>query len=200
MLLDSALNNSERVIVEFGMGDGLLLKKLVENNYDIKLIPNATRATYVGIEVDEEQFKFAKSRMRYNKNVFLLNAPLERIVPIFANCSIDQILYVLPDPEHIDRPIQRKWESFYKVSYLKLKGRGLFRLVTEVINDLLEPVSDEAYNNWIVWLSESFETMGFTKIDTIHSSPDGYITKYLTQFRGDTERIRIVTMDFIKVR
>lgn len=198
MELDPTLKNSERLIVEFGMGDGLLLKKLVEYDYDIKLIPNTAMVTYVGIEINKNEFKIAKSRLSYNKNVILLNTPLEEIIPIFRNCSIDQILSVLPDPIYIDKSKQSEWKSFYKTCHSKLKNQGLFRLVTELTNELLEPVSDEAYETWIQWLSQSFQSMGFTVKEMMHLSPEGYTTRYLTQFRGDVERIRIATLDLIK--
>ena len=198
MRADLALKTSGRLIVEFGMGDGLLLKKLAEHNYDIKLVPNIAKTTYVGIEIDKKQFKIAKSRMKNNSNVILLNASLEEIVPQFSNCTIDQILFVLPDPSYIDKTKQSEWELFYKTIHLKLKNRGLFRLVTELTDELLEPVSDEACEAWIQWLAESFKAIGFTIKETIHSSPEGYTTKYLTQFRGDTGRIRIVTLDLVR--
>ncbi len=196
--LDFALRNSRRLIVEFGMGDGVLLRKLVEQNYDIKLVSNPTRATYVGIEIDKNQFSMAKSRMRDIENVVLLNAPLENMLPIFPNSSIDQIVYVLPDPMYIDQSKQGEWESFYKASFSKLKNQGLFRLVTELTNDLLQPVSDEEYETWIQWLCKTFQTIGFTIKQIMHLSPDGFTTRYLIQFRGDTERIRIATLDLMK--
>jgi tRNA G46 methylase TrmB len=193
---DLALKSSRHLIVEFGMGDGLLLEKLAEQNYDIKLVPINAKATYVGIETDKNEFKVAKSRIGDNSNVILFNAPMEEIVPLFSNCTVDQILCVLPDPSYIDKSKQSEWELFYKTIYLKLKNQGLFRLVTELTDELLEPVSDEAYEAWVHWLVQSFQSLGFTIKETMHSSPKEYTTRYLTQFRGDTGRIRIVTLDF----
>jgi tRNA G46 methylase TrmB len=195
---DLELKTSGQLIVEFGMGDGLLLKKLVEQNYDIKLVSNTTRATYVGIEIDKKQFMIAKSRMRNNTNVILFNAPMEEILPLFPNCTIDQILCVLPDPSYIDKTKQSGLEIFYKTIHLKLNNRGLFRLVTELTDELLGPVSDEAYEAWIQWLAQFFQTLGFTIKEMMHSSPDGYVTRYLTQFRSDTRRIRIITLDLVR--
>ena len=197
-LFDFVLRNSRRLIVELGMGDGLLLKKLIEQNCDIQLVSNTTRATYVGIEIDKKQYDMAKARIRANKNVFLLNAPQEDILPLFPNNSIDQILYVLPDPKYIDKLKQSEWESFYKASYSKLKNQGLLRLVTELTNDLLDPVSDEEYETWIQWLSNTFQTIGFTIKEIMHLPPDGITTRYLIQFGGDIERIRIATLDLMK--
>src|SRR5438128_11533175 len=143
------------------MDDGRLLKKLVEKGHDIKLDTNTTKVMYIGIELDRKQFKIAESRMKNDKNVILLNALFEEILPMFPDGSIDQILDVLPDPAYIDSPNQNNWQAFYEIVYLKLKTRGLLRLVTEITDDLLESVTDEAYNTWVWWLSQIFQSVGF---------------------------------------
>lgn len=198
MRLSFALKSSSKVIVEFGMGDGRLLKKLVEKDSDVKLNTNTTTLTYIGIELDRKQFEVAEWHMKLDKNVILLNASFEEILPMFPDGSIDQILDVLPDPAYIDRPNQSRWQSFYKIAYSKLKTGGLLRLVTEITDDLLQPVSDEAYDNWVQWLSRIFRSIGFTITDCMDRAPQEYSTRCLTQFRGDAERIRIVTLDLVK--
>ncbi len=82
--------------------------------------------------------------------------------------------------------------------YLKLKTGGLLRLVTEITDDLLEPVSDEAYNTWVQWLSQIFQSVGFTIKACMEGPPAEYSTRCLTQFRGDSDRIRMVTLDLVK--
>jgi tRNA G46 methylase TrmB len=198
MRLSFALKSPSKVIIEFGMDDGRLLKKLVEKDHDIKLDTNTTKVMYIGIEIDRKQFEFAESRMKNDKNVILLNGSFEEILPMFPDGSIDQILDVLPDPAYIDSPNQNKWQTFYEIIYLKLKTGGLLRLVTEITDDLLEPVSDEAYNTWVQWLSQIFQSLGFTIEACMYGSPVEYSTRCLTQFRGDTERIRMVTLDLVK--
>ena len=180
------------------MDDGRLLKKLIEQDHDIKLDTNTSTVTYIGIEVDRKQFEAAESLMKNDKNVILLNASFEEILPMFPDGTIDQILDVLPDPAYIDRPNQNSWQSFYKIVYAKLKTAGLLRLVTEITDDLLEPVSDEAYNTWVQWLSQIFRSLGFTISDSMDGPPAEYSTRCLTQFRGDAERIRMVTLDLVK--
>lgn len=180
------------------MDDGRLLKKLIEQDHDIKLDTNTSTVTYIGIEVDRKRFEAAESLMKNDKNVILLNSSFEEILPMFPDGSIDQILDVLPDPAYIDRPNQVSWQSFYKDVYAKLKPAGLLRLVTEITDDLLEPVSDEAYNTWVEWLSQIFRSLGFTIRDSMEGPPTEYSTRCLTQFRGDAERIRIVTLDLVK--
>ncbi|MFY9868662.1 MAG: hypothetical protein WAK17_02990 [Candidatus Nitrosopolaris sp.] len=198
MRLSFALKSSSKVIVEFGMGDGRLLKKLVEKGSDIELKTNITTPTYVGIELDRKHFEVAEWHMKLDKNVILLNASFEEILPMFPDGSIDQILDVLPDPAYIDKSNQSRWQSFYKIVYSKLKTGGLLRLVTEITDDLLEPVPDEVYDNWVDWLSGIFRSIGFTIRDCRDRAPQEYSTPCLTQFKGDPERIRIVTMDLLK--
>lgn len=198
MRLSFALKSPSKVIIEFGMDDGRLLKKLIEQDHDIKLDANTSSVTYIGIEVDRKRFEAAESLMKNDKNVILLNSSFEEILPMFPDGSIDQILDVLPDPAYIDRPNQDSWQSFYKVVYTKLKPAGFLRLVTEITDDLLEPVSDEAYNSWVQWLSQIFQSLGFTITDSMAGPPAEYSTRCLTQFRGDAERIRMVTLDLVK--
>jgi hypothetical protein len=198
MRLSFALKSPSKVIIEFGMDDGRLLKQLVEKDHDIKLDTNATKVIYIGIELDRKQFEIAESRMKGDNNVILLNGSFEEILPKFPDGSIDQILDVLPDPAYIDGPIQNSWQAFYEIVYLKLKPGGLLRLVTEITDDLLEPVSDEAYNTWVRWLSQIFQSLGFTIKDCMDGPPAEYSTRCLTQFRGDAERIRMVTLDLVK--
>jgi tRNA G46 methylase TrmB len=198
MRLSFALKSPSKVIIEFGMDDGRLLKKLVEKDHDIKLDTNTTKVMYIGIELDRKQFEIAESLMKNDKNVILLNASFEEIVPMFPDGSIDQILDVLPDPAYIDSPNQNKWQAFYEIVYLKLKTGGLLRLVTEITDDLLEPVTDEAYNTWVQWLSHIFQSLGFAIKACMEGPPAEYSTRCLTQFRGDSERIRMVTLDLVK--
>jgi tRNA G46 methylase TrmB len=197
MKLSFALKGSSKVIVELGMGDGRLLKKLVDKGSDIKLNPSTLTPTYIGIEIDKKQFEVAEEHLKLNENVILLNASFEQVLPMLHDGSIDQILGVLPDPAFIDKPNQNRWHSFYEIVYSKLKTGGLLRLVTELTNDLLEPVPDQVYDNWVNWLSGVFRSIGFT-IDCRDRTPPAYSTRCLTQFMGDPERIRIVTLDLLK--
>lgn len=198
MKLSFALKCSSKVIVEFGMGDGRLLKKFVDKGSDIKLRTNSATPTYVGIELDRKQFEVAEGDLKLNDNVILLNASFEEVLPMFPDGTIDQILAVLPDPAFIDKPNENRWHSFYEIVYSKLKTGGLLRLVTEIINDLLEPVPDEVYDNWVSWLSGVFRSIGFTIRDCSERAPQEYSTRCLTQFMGAPERIRMVTLDLLK--
>jgi hypothetical protein len=198
MKLSFALKCSSKVIVELGMGDGRLLKKFVEKGSDIRLKTNTAAPTYIGIELDRKQFEVAEEHLKLNENVVLLNASFEEILPMLPDGSIDQILDVLPDPAFIDKPSQNIWHSFYETVYSKLKTGGLLRLVTEITNDLLEPVPDEIYDSWVNWLSGVFRSVGFTLVDCRDRAPPEYSTRCLTQFTGDPERIRIVTLDLLK--
>ena len=197
--LDPALEDNPLVIIELGMGEGELLKLMAENHFDINLQANRKSVRYIGIELDKKAFGVAKSRIKDDdRNITLLNRSFEDILPNFPNNAIDQIIEVLPDPVFIDKLYQRKWQIFYEIVYSKLKNGGLLRLVTEITNDLFEPVCDAVYENWVEWLLQTFKSLGFTILHCKNGAPPEYFSRCLTQFRGDPHRIKIVTLDLVK--
>jgi tRNA G46 methylase TrmB len=197
--IDLVVEDNSSVIVELGMGEGELLKLMVENGFDISLQANRKPVRYIGIELDKKAFRVAKSRIKDDyENITLLNGSFEDILPHFPDNSISQILVVLPDPLFIDKPYQRKWNIFYEIAYSKLKNGGMLRLVTETTNDLFEPVSDASYESWVDWLEQTFKSLGFTTLHRIDGAPPEYFSRCLTQFRGDPQRIRMVTLDLVK--
>jgi hypothetical protein len=71
-------------------------------------------------------------------------------------------------------------------------------MVTEIINDLLQPVTDSEFKIWKNWLINKFMSLGFIIKEFHDGSPEYFNSHYLEQFRGDTSRIRIVTLILIK--
>ena len=128
----------------------------------------------------------------------LLQGSFETIIHDFSDRSIDEIISVLPDPDFIDREKQQQWEKFYRVVQRKLSRQGRLRLVTELIDDLLQPVPEEAYKVWVRWLVKTFQDLGFFHLQTVEGSPIGYESECLERFKADPERIRIATFDFVK--
>ena len=192
-------SNSPKVIVELGIGNGSLLKKLVdmekENN------GNATTRSgslYIGIELDSLKCDTARSALQGYANVTLLFGSFETIIHDFSDLSIDEIISVFPEPDFIDREKQQQWEKFYRVVQRKLSRQGRLRLVTELIDDLLQPVPEEAYKVWVRWLVKTFQDLGFFHLQTVEGSPLGYESECLERFKADPERIRIATFDFVK--
>jgi SAM-dependent MidA family methyltransferase len=188
-----------KIIVELGMGDGRLLRKLLDvdkeaNRKDIR----EKRSMYIGIEIEKSNYDKAKSLLENFVNVKLINGSFEVLINGFSDCSIDEIISVLPDSEFIDIGRQDSWQKFYRVVNRKMSRHGSFRLVTELIDDLLQPVSDEAYNVWLHWIIDTFENLGFLLTQVLEGSPDGYESECLERFKGDPERIRLATFDFIK--
>ena len=192
-------SESLKLIVELGMGDGRLLRKLLETDKEAdKRAANGKSRKYVGIELDRSNYEIARSLLKNYANVKLVNGSFEVLINDFLDCSIDEIISVLPDPKFIDIQSQDIWDKFYRIVNRKMSRHGRFLLVTEVIDDLLQPVSDEAYNAWVHWIVYTFQNMGFIVVKSNEGPPDEYESECLERFKGDPERIRLATFDFIK--
>ncbi|AIC17014.1 methyltransferase domain-containing protein [Nitrososphaera viennensis] len=177
-----------RTIVELGSGDCRLLEALAEKDPE---------TVYIGIELDGEQCRQAKSRINL-QNVFVMQGSFEDIVPRLPDDSVDGFIAVLPDPAFIDEKREDKWKPLYRAVYAKLKRPGAFRLVTEITDELLQPVSNEAFDRWSIWLVSAFHSVGFKVAGMTEGSPVEYSSRCIDQFRGDPERIRMATLDFVK--
>lgn len=188
MLSGDKLAQYPAVIVELGMGDGRQLESMARED---------GRALYIGIEIDREQCEHVHSD-NSAQNVRVLNGSFELLVPTFPDRSIDRFISILPDPAYIDQSKYDNWNHFYRQLYKKLKHGGTFQLVTELTDELLEPVSDENYQEWVKWLKDAFAALGFSFAGSLQGAPSEYSSRCLDQFKGDTERIRIVTMNFVK--
>ena len=192
-------SESLKLIVELGMGDGRLLRKLLEADKEAdRRAANGKSRKYVGIELDRSNYEIAKSLLKNYANVKLVNGSFEVLINDFLDCSIDEIISVLPDPKFIDIQSQDIWDKFYRIVNRKMSRDGRFLLVTEVIDDLLQPVSDEAYSAWVHWIVYTFQNMGFILVNSNEGPPDEYESECLERFKGDPERIRLATFDFIK--
>ena len=192
-------SESQKIIVELGMGNGRLLKKLLEVNKDTSQSTiNEKTPMYIGIEVNSSDYNKAKSLLQGFTNVTLINGSFEQLINDFSDHSIDEIISVLPDPDFIDVEKQDQWQKFYRVMNRKMSTHGRLRLVTELIDDLLQPVSEEIYNIWIYWIINTFEDVGFSLMRIVEGSPAEYESECLERFKGDPERIRLATFDFIK--
>jgi tRNA G46 methylase TrmB len=170
------------------MGDGRLLEILAKRNPDCR---------YIGIELDNYQCMQAQSRITL-PNVIIINSSIEDIVPTFLDESVDQFIIILPDPAFIDQKKEEQWKPFYKFVYLKLKKQGRLQLVTELTDELLQPVSDDQYSVWAEWLKSCFISLGFSLVCQQDGAPRQYSSRCLEQFRGDPERIRMITLDLVK--
>jgi tRNA G46 methylase TrmB len=177
-----------RLVVELGMGDGTLLETLAKRDRN---------SIYIGIELDNEQCARARSKITLS-NVIIKNRSFEDIVPTFLDESIDQFIAVLPDPSYIDQKNEERWKPFYKSVYYKLKKDGRLQLVTELTDELLQPVSDDQYSAWADWLKSCFISLGFTLAGQHEGAPRQYLSRCITQFSGDPKRIRMITLDLLK--
>jgi SAM-dependent MidA family methyltransferase len=192
-------SESLKIIVELGMGDGRLLNKLLEADKEAdRKAANEKSQMYIGIELDRTKYERAKSLLENFDNVKLINGSFEVLINEFPDRSIDEIISVLPDSKFIDIESQDTWENFYRVVNQKMSKHGRFLLVTELIDDLLQPVSNEAYHVWLHWIIDTFQNLGFIPVRSNEGPPDEYESECLERFKSDPERIRLATFDFVK--
>lgn len=178
----------KKIIVELGMGDGRLIESLAKNDQ---------RSLFIGIEIDSIQCREAKARITLD-NVVILNNSFEDSIIAFPDRTIDSFISVLPDPAFIDRNHQSRWFPFYKILYDKLKRHGGFQIITETTNDLFQPVEDSEYTTWAEWLKTTFRSIGFLITTCYEGTPTTYVSRCLEQFRNDSKRIRMITLEMIK--
>ena len=181
-----SLSTFDKVVIELGIGDGQLLEGLI--NYE-----NSPNTCYVGIEIDAAQIQKARDRMT-GKNIFLINESIEKVIPLLQDNCVHHFIFVLPPPKYIDRKMESQWTLLYQKIYKKLKENGTLTLVTEVTNDLLEPVSNDEFRSWKTWLASIFVTFGFTLREVFNECPLHYRSHFLEQFRSDQLRIKIITL------
>lgn len=181
----SIISKYEKVFVELGSGDGRLLKKLVGSETSRNILA-------IGIELDTSQYEKSCDLMEKN-NIHFVNNSFEVLLPDFPDGSIDSIISVLPAPRYIDSDYQELWVPFYQIVLKKLKETGSLILVTELTDDLFQPVSASDIVAWKYWLESVFISIGF-KLRTIDGVPPNFSSQFLDQFKGDPERIKIVTM------
>lgn len=186
----STTSKFHKVVVELGIGDGQLLEKVVRNQ-------KSTNTCYVGIEIDAKQIQVARDKLREN-NVYLINESFEKVLSCFPDNYADEFIFVLPPPNYIDRAKESLWIPFYQDIYKKLKEKGTLTIVTEITNDLLEPVTDNEFRTWKNWLICRFVNLGFMIKESFDDSPVYYSSHYLEQFRADRSRIKIITLILIK--
>ena len=139
-----------------------------------KNTPVINRYTYVGIEKDKILADQARKRVN-SQNVSIVNSKFEQILILFYDQCIDLVVMVLPDPDYIDPVHHEKWSPFYgQIIHSKLKDFGVLKIVTEIIDDLLEPVSDVTYSTQVNWLIDAFFNIGFRLLTKKDGPPIGY--------------------------
>ena len=182
------LPSSLDVVVELGSGDGKLLKNLLKQNKDIFLI---------GIEINQNLYN--KEFSTLPSNLKLINSSFEDILPKLPDNSISKFISMLPDPKYIDRTYEKIWANLYRIIYEKLIHRGIFLLVTEITDELFRPVSNTLFEKETQNIQNVFQSIGFNVLNKYEGSPKDLSSSFLTKFQqDDTQRIRIITFEFIK--
>ena len=184
------LPKNKKIIVKLGMGDGKLLNLLSNSKHNFDCY-------FIGIEKKEENFNIAKKNIK-SPNVMLLNYSFETILPLFNDESVHKVILVLPDPKYIDKTYRYEWELFYKTIYKKLQKNGIFILITEITNELLQPVTNNYFYKEVNNLKQIFKSIGFILLKDFEGIQENYVSSYLQLFNGDPLRIRIINFEFIK--
>jgi tRNA G46 methylase TrmB len=178
----------KKLVLELGIGDGNLIKLLSEKNQDYY---------FIGIEKKESYFNKAKSSIK-SKNVKILHTSFEAVLPLFEDNSIYKVISVLPDPKYIDKNYKSNWEILYKVIYKKLVRQGKLILITEITDELFQPVSNNEFYKEVEYLKQIFQSIGFIVLNVFEGYQENYITSFLQEFSGDPKRIRIINFEFTK--
>ncbi len=185
------LYSHRKIIVEIGSGDGRLLNNLAS------LYHMDDNVLLIGIEIDEPQYRNSCAQIKRG-NVRFINDEFENVLASFSDETVDTVISVLPHPDYIDRAHQQKWEPVYKVILDKMKPCGHFILVTELTDELLEPVSVSDYKVWKGWVVETFGLIGFDVAKVMDGAPLYFSSHYLDKFKNDPQRIKIITLVLTK--
>lgn len=178
----------KKLVVELGMGDGNLIKLLSEKNQNYY---------FIGIEKQKIYFNKAKYRIK-SQNVKILHALFETVLPLFEDNSIHKFISVLPDPKYIDKNYKSNWEILYKIIHKKLVKQGKFILITEITDELFQPVSNKEFYKEVENLKQIFQSIGFIVLNAFEGYQENYMTSFLQKFNGDPKRIRIINFEFTK--
>ena len=179
----------KRLVLELGMGDGNLIKLLSEKEDQDYY--------FIGIEKNESYFNKAKYGIK-SQNVKILNTLFESVLPLFEDNTIYKVISVLPDPKYIDMNYKSNWEILYKIIYRKLVKQGKFILITEITDELFQPVSNNKFYKAVENLKQIFQSIGFIVVNAFEGYQENYMTSFLQEFSGDPKRIRIINFEFTK--
>lgn len=179
--------NERCIILELGIGDGQFLIDRATSN---------TNCFFIGIEKNND-FLTNNNLFKYS-NILTIRDDFEIILNAFPNYFFDKIYFILPDFIYIDKSYQLNWIKFYLILKSKLKIKGTLILVTEIIDPLLNPITDKDYNNWIEWLIMTFERLNFS-VRYIKGVPNDYRSLCINRFSEDKERIVMVTLEMTRI-
>ena len=174
--------------MELGSGNGQMLTKLAYRNRGKDIL-------FVGIEQDSSLYEQSCALLSYkDSNISFVNGNFEDIIRGYKNDTIGMFISILPHPNYIGQEKEDQWRTFYKIMLNKLKKYGEFLLITEYTNELLSPVTIEEIEKWRKWITLTFERIGFNVNVVADNPPVTLSSYYLTQFKNDTNRIKILTL------
>lgn len=178
----------KELVVELGSGNGQMLFELAHRNRKQDLF-------FIGIEKDSSLYEQSRCLLsNESNNITFINGNFEEIISGYKNDTVCMFISILPHPNYIGLEKKDQWSSFYKVMLSKLKRHGEFLLVTECTNEMLSAVTVKEYEKWRIWIALTFESIGFNIKAFADNPPLELSSYYLTQFKNDTDRIKILTL------
>ena len=187
-LYDRKYQGKGDLIIELGSGNGQTLVNLAARNAKRELY-------FMGIESNLSLYKESCSLLNENDdNITFINDDFEHVINRFHNESVSMFISVLPHPNYIGKEREFNWKNIYEITLSKMKKYGQFLLITECTNELLSEVTVEEYKKWRTWLISSFESIGFIINVMVDNPPPALSSYYLSKFKNDPNRIKILTI------
>ncbi len=179
------------MVFEIGSGDGRLLKNIAN------LFNKIDNILFIGTETDSSLY-LNYCRKLNSKNICFLNEPFEQVLLQISSNTLDVVFSILPCPKYIDKNRQEEWTPIYSLILNRMKEKGFLILVTELIDEILQPVSLNDYLLWKKWISDTFCSIGFKIVGIIDGIPQCFSSYCIDQFTNDPQRIKIMTLMMIK--
>ncbi len=175
-------------VFDLGSGNGKMLLDLSSKNNNMDIF-------YVGVEKDQLLYEESVNRIKTaGRNILFVNDDIENVISELEDNAVSMFISSLPHPDYIGPEKVYKWKPFYKKMIMKMKDYGQFLLITECTNELLSPVTPGEYMNWKKWLIFTFKEIGFRIVLSLDNAPAELSSRYLDQFKRDTDRIKILTL------
>jgi tRNA G46 methylase TrmB len=176
------------IILEVGIGDGILLNVLCNKHKNIY---------YIGVENNINLFEKANSNICC-RNVMIINDTIESTLEKIPNTFLNKVIIVFPDPKFINLNYKNNWKSLYLSIFKKLKNNGILEIITEVTDPLFREVTNDLYEKTIFNLINIFKSIGYYFNSWEQEIPYDYNSFFIEKFKKYPNKIKVVTLNFQK--